>query len=228
MKRALVLFNQALRWHDNLLLSEQADFDQLIAVVVLDPAEYLTEQYGIRRASTQRLQAQLKLLLDWQQQWQQKLQVMHLRIGDTTTSLQQLAQHYQAHCLIAAEPTAPEQYQQLQNTGLSLRLYDINSLLQHQLRPDLASLPKSFSAFRKQREPDLVVQPPQQVQLGGQFYADAGQALDSHSADFISRYHNPTAALLNEAAALERLSKFIWQQRAVVHYKHSRDALAPG
>ena len=68
MKRALVLFNQALRWHDNLLLSEHADFDQLIAVVVLDPAEYLTEQYGIKRASAQRLQAQLKLLLDWQQQ----------------------------------------------------------------------------------------------------------------------------------------------------------------
>ena len=27
MKRALVLFNQAMRWHDNLLLSEQADVD---------------------------------------------------------------------------------------------------------------------------------------------------------------------------------------------------------
>jgi deoxyribodipyrimidine photo-lyase len=225
MKRALVLFNQALRWHDNLLLSEHADFDQLIAVVVLDPAEYLTEQYGIKRASAQRLQAQLKLLLDWQQQWQQKQLVLHLRIGDTTSCLLQLAQQYQAQSLIAAEPTAPEQYQQLKSTGLALRLYDINSLLQHQLRPDLASLPKSFSAFRKQREPELLVQRPLQLKFSGQFYGETKLALDAASTDFISRYHNPAAALLNEAAALERLTKFIWQQRAVLHYKQSRDAL---
>ncbi|HJS15282.1 MAG TPA: deoxyribodipyrimidine photo-lyase, partial [Rheinheimera sp.] len=106
MKRALVLFNQAMRWHDNLLLSEQADVDQLIAVLVLDPAEYLTTQYGIQRANLPRLQAQLKLMLDWQKQWQQKQLVLHLRIGNTSECLQQLAQQYQAQSLIAAEPTA--------------------------------------------------------------------------------------------------------------------------
>ncbi len=225
MKRALVLFNQAMRWHDNLLLSEQADVDQLIAVLVLDPAEYLTTQYSIQRASLSRLQAQLKLMLDWQKQWQQKQLVLHLRIGSTSNCLQQLAQQYQAQSLIAAEPTAPEQYQQLQRTGLKLELYDINSLLQHQLRPDLVTLPKSFSAFRKVREPELLVQPPQQPELSTQFYGETDYALDIATADFISQYYNPTAALLNEAAALERLMQFIWQQQAVSHYKHSRDAL---
>ncbi len=225
MKRALVLLNQAIRWHDNLLLSEQPDVDQLIAVLVLDPAEYLSTQYGIQRASLPRLQAQLKLMLDWQQQWQQKQLVLHIRIGDTSKCLQRLALLYQAQSLIAAEPTAPEQYQQLQSTGLTLRLYDINSLLQHQLRPDLASLSQSFSAFRRQREPELLVQPPQSCAVSLQFYGEADQALDAASAHFISQYHNPTAALLNEAAALERLMQFIWQQQAVLHYKHSRDAL---
>jgi deoxyribodipyrimidine photo-lyase len=225
MKRALVLLNQGMRWHDNLLLSAQAEVDQLIAVVVLDPDEYLTEQYGIKRASLQRLQAQLKLLLDWQQQWQQKQLLLHIRIGSTSRCLQQLAQHYQAQYLIAAEPTAPEQYQQLQRTGLQLKLYDINSLLQQHLRPTLTTLPKSFSAFRKEREPELLVQQPQSSAVSSQFYGEAEQALDTATADFISQYHNPTAALLNEAAALERLRQFIWQQQAVRSYKHSRDAL---
>ena len=134
MKRALVLFNEAMRWHDNLLLSEQSDVDQLIAVLVLDPAEYLGTQYGIQRASLPRLQAQLKLMLDWQQQWQQKQLLLHIRIGGTSECLQQLAEQYQAQSLIAAEPTAPEQYQQLQRTGLKLKLYDINSLLHSVLR----------------------------------------------------------------------------------------------
>lgn len=225
MKRALVLFNQAMRWHDNLLLAEHADVDQLIAVLVLDPAEYLTTQYGIKRASLPRLQAQLQLMLDWQQQWQQKQLVLHLRIGSTSTCLQQLAEQYQAQYLIAAEPTAPEQYQQLQNTGLKLKLYDINSLLQHGLRPVLATLPKSFSAFRKMREPELLVQQPQPYAISSQFYGETEQAVDAATADFISQYHNPAAALLNEAAALERLMQFIWQQQAVRSYKQSRDAL---
>ncbi|RVT46089.1 DASH family cryptochrome [Rheinheimera sediminis] len=225
MKRALVLLNQAIRWQDNLLLAEQAGFDQLIAVLILDPAEYLNSEYGIKRASALRLQSQLRRLLDWQQQWQQQELVLHLRIGDTSLCLQQLAQHYQADALIAAEPTAPEQYQQLQNCGLSLKLHDLNSLLQHQLRPDLATLPKSFSAFRRQREPKLLVQQPKFYGISSQFYGEPEQALDQSSKDFISQHHNPNAALLNEAAALERLEQFIWQQRAVTHYKQSRDAL---
>lgn len=225
MRRALVLFNEAMRWHDNLLLSEQADFDQLIAVLVLDPAEYLSTQYGIRRAGLPRLQAQLKLMLDWQQQWQEKQLLLHIRIGSTSNCLQQLAQQYQAHSLIAVEPTAPEQYQQLQHSGLQLKLFDINSLLQHQLRPVLATLPKSFSAFRREREPELLVQQPQHYAVSSQFYGEAEQALDAITADFISQYHNPAAALLNEAAALERLMQFIWHQQAVRHYKQSRDAL---
>lgn len=225
MRRALVLFNQAMRWHDNLLLSEQAEFDQLIAVVLLDPADYLTTQYGMQRAGIQRLQAQLKLLLNWQQQWQQKQQLLHIRVGPTDLCLQQLAKLYGADTLIAAEPTAPEQYQELQHSGLKLKLFDINSLLQHQLRPDLATLPKSFSAFRREREPDLYVQPPQQLAVSAQFYADPSLVVDTTALDFISRYHQPTAALFNEAAALERLMQFIWQQQAVRHYKQSRDAL---
>ncbi|MBY0417461.1 MAG: deoxyribodipyrimidine photo-lyase, partial [Pararheinheimera sp.] len=191
MKRALVLFNEAMRWHDNLLLSQQADVDQLIAVLVLDPAEYLTTQYGIKRASLPRLQAQLHLMLDWQQQWQQKQMLLHIRIGGTAQCLQQVAQQYQAQILIAAEPTAPEQYQQLQRTGLKLKLYDINSLLQHELRPALATLPKSFSAFRKVREPELLVQQPQSYAVSPQFYGEPEQALDAATANFINQYHNP-------------------------------------
>lgn len=225
MKRALVLFNEAMRWHDNRLLSEQADVEQLIAVLVLDPAGYLTTQYGIQRASLPRLQAQLKLMLDWQQQWQQKQLLLHIRIGDTSECLQQLAEQYQAQSLIAAEPTAPEQYQQLRRTGLPLKLYDINSLLQHQLRPDLVTLPKSFSAFRREREPQLLVQQPQAYAVSSQFYGESNLALDHVSRDFINQYHNPAAALLNEAAALERLMQFIWQQQAVYHYKETRNAL---
>lgn len=225
VKRAIVLFNQALRWHDNLLLAEQSDVEELIAVVVLDPAEYLGTQYGIRRASSTRLETQLQLLLDWQQQWQQKQRVLHLRIGSTTECLKRIAQQYQAESLIAAEPTAPEQYQQLYKTGLTLKLYDLNSLLQHQLRPELHSLPKSFSAFRRQREPELVVRAPKDVALSSQFYSQADYVDDAQSIDFIRQYHDPSAELLNEAAALSRLDQFIWQQQAVVHYKQSRDAL---
>lgn len=225
MSKALVLFNQALRWHDNYLVAEQAGFDQLIAVVVLDPAEYLATQYGIQRASLARLQSQLKLLLNWQQQWQQKGKVLHIRIGATAQCLQQLAEYYHADSLLAVEPTAPEQYQQLKQTGLQLRLYDINSLLQQQLRPALNLLPKSFSAFRREREPALLVQAAADYGLSTQFYGEAEHALDTATQNFIQQYYSDSAALFDEHKALERLHQFIWQQQAVRSYKQTRDAL---
>jgi deoxyribodipyrimidine photo-lyase len=225
MRRALVLFNEAMRWHDNALLQNQPEFDQLIAVVVLNPSEYLGSTYGIQRASRQRLQAQIQLLLDWQKQWQQKQLLLHIRIGDTHLCLQQLAKLYQAETLIAAEPVACEQYQQLSHTALALRLYDINSLLQQQLRPDLTTLPKSFSAFRREREPELPVHSAQQYEVSTQFGGDPDWAVDAQTQGFIAHHQSNDAVLLNEAAALQRLSEFIWQQQAVLSYKQSRDAL---
>lgn len=225
MRRALVLLNEAMRWHDNSLLQHQAEFDQLIAVVVLNPAEYLGDSYGIQRASPQRLRAQLQLLLDWQKQWQQRQQLLHIRIGDTSLCLRQLAELYQADSLIAAEPVAPEQYQQLQQTALSLRLYDINSLLQQQLRPDLTRLPKSFSAFRREREPELDVHSARHYAMSGQFGGHPEWALDTQSQHFIASHSQGDALLFNETAALQRLGDFIWQQHAVLSYKQNRDAL---
>jgi len=154
MSRWLLLCNDVLRLDDNPLLNLPSDGDAALAVCILPQ-----QQFSPARASQRRLQLQLFLLRDFQQRLAVLGIPLLLRYGDPAVILRQLQQQYQLDRIVAAEPTAPEEYRWA--TGLNLQWLDVNSLLAGELRPDLATLPRSFTAFRQQREPALAVVPPQ-------------------------------------------------------------------
>jgi len=156
MSRYLLFCNDLLRLDDNPLLSLPGDGDAALAVCILPQ-----RQFSLKRASSRRLQLQLGLLWDFQQRLTALGIPLLLRTGDPAVILPQLLQQYQLERVVAAEPTAPEEYRWA--AGLNWQWPDANSLLADKLRPDLPTLPRSFTAFRQQREPELQVLPPQQL-----------------------------------------------------------------
>jgi len=237
MSRYLLFCNDVLRLDDNPLLALPADSDAALAVCILPH-----QQFSPSRASQRRLQLQLGLLRDFQQQLAELGIPLLLRTGDPAQLIPQLLQQYQLERVVAAEPTAPEEYRWA--CGQNWQWLDVNSLLAEQLRPDLSTLPRSFTAFRQQREPELKVLPPQQSQpstLALQKILSVAGAIE------LSDLPDPTPApptpalpgpatlaqqlpdgflhwqQHNESAVLARFNQYL--QQHLSHYKLSRNAL---
>lgn len=232
MNRYLLFCNDLLRLDDNPLLSLPGDADAALAVCILPQ-----RQFSPKRASARRRHLQLGLLQDFQQHLARLGVPLLLRVGDPAQILPQLLAQYQLERIVAAEPTAPEEYRWA--AGLNWQWLDTNSLLADKLRPDLNTLPRSFTAFRQQREPELQVLPPQQAQPStlalNKILSVAGALELSDLAP--AEPDQPLPAALShqlpahfsfwqqhrEPAALEGFSQYL--QQHVSHYKLSRNAL---
>lgn len=234
MTRFLLLCNDLLRLDDNPLLSLPADTDAALAVCIL-PAP----QFSPSRASMQRRQLQLFLMQDFQRRLANSGIPLLLCQGDPALILRRLQQQYQLERIVAAEPTAVEEYRWAD--GLSVQWLDTNSLLDGHLRPDLATLPRSFTAFRQQREPALEVMLPQQLPISPTAFqrilsvAAATMLSDLPSGELTRSAEMPDAVqqqlppqltdwqLLTETGALRQFSDYLVPHLA--HYKISRNAL---
>ena len=232
MSRYLLFCNDLLRLDDNPLLSLPSDSDAALAVCILPQRQYRPD-----RASQRRLQLQLGLLRDFQQRLADIGIPLLLRAGDPALLLPQLLQQYQLDRIVAAEPTGPEEYRWA--LGLNWQWLDANSLLAEELRPDLNTLPRSFTAFRQQREPQLQVLPPQQSQPSilalQQILSVAGAtALSDLPAPEPDQPETTPLTLPlpegflhwqqhNEPAVFARFSQYL--QQHLSHYKLSRNAL---
>ncbi len=232
MSRYLLFCNDLLRLDDNPLLSLPRDTDAALAVCILPQ-----RQFSPNRASRRRRQLQLGLF----REFQQRLAVLDipllLRAGDPAVILPQLLQQYQLERVVAAEPTAPEEYRWA--SGLNWQWLDANSLLADELRPDLNTLPRSFTAFRQQREPELRVLAPQQAQpsilalnkilsvAGAIALSDLPQPEpDQPIAEALAQQlpeHFAQWQQHSEPAVLARFTQYL--QQHLSHYKLSRNAL---
>ncbi|WP_423187350.1 DASH family cryptochrome [Alishewanella sp. d11] len=232
----LVLLNQCLRLKDNPLLT--AATGDVCAVVALNKATFFGQQYGIFRANLARLRQQTALITDLKQRLAQHNIGLVTLFGHTTSELQTLAQQLNARMLIAAEPTATEEYGQFRQLAQTLKitLIDCNSLLAASLRPALATFPDRFTTFRKQLEPLLRVSPPapdfrltNKQQWLGVTQAETLSQSWQQLAEFSEQNSVNTAALdlvkHSETASWQRLEQFIWQKQHILHYKDTRNAL---
>ena len=233
MTISLVLLNDTLRWHDNPLLtvadSLQKPEQKKVALVVLDNAAFFGRQYGLHRANLQRLQQQLSLIAGLRDSLASHNIGLITLVGNTAHCLKALSQQLSATELICAEPVAPDESAAIQQLSLSLKVtkLDCNSLLGGNLRPDLSQLPHSFTPFRKQREPLLMVSAPITTTAGtGWFTAEQTAA---YNTDFIAleQQYQPRAGVLaaSEISALARVQHFIWQGQHILHYKDTRNQL---
>ena len=227
MSLSLVLLNDTLRWHDNPLL--QSATGRKAAVVVLDKAAFFGRQYGIRRANLQRLQQQLALITALEQSLARHNIGMITLFGDTAHCIRSLAGHLNATELYCAEPVSPYEYTaiyQLSDT-LNVNQLDCNSLLGAELRPESANLPDSFTPFRKQREPLLLVSPP--IAAGNSdnnwLTPEQAHAYNSDFAGLLRQFGAAAQPLCHEQSALAHLQRYIWQQQHILHYKQTRNQL---
>lgn len=239
----LVLLDQALRLHDNpLLFSGTADNNngdatgqnpqQLVAVVCLDKAAYFSRQYGLQRANLQRLQQQLQLIDHTAQALEQFDIGLITLFGEPATEISTLARLLQVTDILAATPHGYREQQTiaLLSERFAVTTLDINSLLgSADLAPELPRLPDSFSSFRKQREPLLLVTaalPPFQPQPGQQWLTPVETAPFSEGFMQLAPFRQTSlSAGSSEQQALQRLNDYIWQHAAISHYKTSRNGL---
>lgn len=233
MSVSLVLLNDTLRWHDNPLLAFAnalpSTEQKKVALVVLDKAAFFGRQYGLQRANLHRLQQQLSLIAGLRSSLASHNIGLISLVGNTASCVQALSQQLSASELICAEPVAPNECKAIQQLALSLKVtqLDCNSLLGDTLRPDLSQLPHSFTPFRKQREPLLLVSAPVTTTPGTGWLTVEQTA--AYNTDFIAleqQYQpQPGAIAASEISALARVQHFIWQSKHILHYKDTRNQL---
>lgn len=228
MSLSLVLLNDTLRLHDNPLL--RLTGATKAAVVVLDTNAFFGEQYGIARANLSRLQQQLAVITQLKQQLAtQHIGLMTL-VGDRVQLIRQLARELNATALYCAEPVAPDERKTLLQLAsvLPVTQLDGNSLLGDTLRPTLATLPDSFTPFRKQLEPLLLVSPPVSAAPAALGWLTSDQCEPYNSAfDQLAAQYQPALlqSVASEQEALARVAQFIWQGRHILTYKDTRNQL---
>ena len=224
----LVVLNDTLRLHDNPLLTKLNG--PAAAVVVLDESAFFGAQYGIYRANLMRLQQQLTVIEELQTSLARQNIGLITLVGDYATSVLSLAHALEAHSVRCAEPVATFEYRALSHlqSQLDVKLLDCNSLLGDELRPQLQLVADSFTSFRKQLEPALKVSATQAAPAEHTDWLTPEQTKGYNTAfnQLLVKYgaaqHCKVAA---EAQALQHLDNYIWQQKHILHYKQSRNAL---
>lgn len=220
----LVLFNQALRLTDNMLLQQTGNN---IALLLIDSRQYLNAQFGVPRASQKRLALTLALAENFRLQLQQQGIPLLCVFADATQVLPDLCKRLTITQLVMAEPVAPEelQLQQLATTLVSVQSYDLNSLLADELRPCVNSLPDSFTRFRLQREPQLLVSPPQaKIEITGCWLTEAADEFQAEWQQQLRLYQAfSTTDLPIESTEQTKFIHYLFGSKAVLHYKNSRN-----
>lgn len=227
MSISLVLLNDTLRWHDNPLL--HACEGPKAAVVVLNKAAFFGQQYGLQRANLQRLQQQIAVISALKQTLATKQIGLITLVGDTLSCIRTLAGALKASKLYCAEPVASYEcaaVNQLKQT-LNVTELDCNSLLGANLRPNLAMMPNSFTPFRKQLEPLLLVsEPTAQAPEENWLLPAQTEPYNSAFMQLSLQYHTDLPSdTSSEHAAMARLQHYIWQQQHILHYKQTRNQL---
>lgn len=152
-QRQLLVLTDVLRLTDNPLLLH-ATGSAFLAVAILD-----NRQFSASRASARRRALQQSLLLEAQDRFARAGLPLLIVAGNSRDLILSLCRQYQLNRVVIAEPVGPDEYQDLAAlpADIQVQQIDANSLLAEQLRPDLTKLPRSFTAFRQAREPDLTV-----------------------------------------------------------------------
>lgn len=245
----LVLLNDVLRLTDNPLLCQRQllrlapdSADELkIAVLLLDPAQWLASadyakgQCQLPRATPQRLQQQLALIEFFRQQLAEHGIALHCIWQSARTAIRMLQDLYAAKRLVMAQPVGSEESAWLAewSTHIAVHTLDANSLLTGSLAPKSGQLPRTFSQFRRAREPELAVGAVEPVLLEANWCAHCPTAITQGWQDAVLHYaptifdasHDSIQShpLPTEPQQQQRCQQYLFEQKAILHYKASRN-----
>lgn len=229
----LIWLRNDLRLHDHLGFQLAQQSQQHIAVVYILPQHWLQpDKAGLNRLATAKARFLRASLIDLHRSLYLQnitLQILH---GDPVELLQRWYQE-QPFQLLTHSAQAPEEKQwltQLEQSGIEISTYDSQTLFsQQQMQPLLQQWPSSFSQFRRHIEnklkPDVAAsRPPITLTLFGQespFITQMPWPDDFSSTQQQSNFHLTGG----ESSAENWLTHYLWQSRAIAHYKSTRNQL---
>ena len=165
---AVVWFRRDLRLHDNAVLSRAADADRLVPLLVLDPADSATREYGgrdsfaSRRTGIRRLRFRLEAAADLRASLRAVGSDLLVRVGEPTTVVPELADAVGADTVHHASYDVPEERttglavtSALADAGIGTRSAWTHTLVHPADLPDgVRGVPDTYTPFRQSVEDD--------------------------------------------------------------------------
>lgn len=236
----IVWLHDDLRVSDNPLLRFDDRPDYLVCLYVLDETWLapLFDDPAVSRVGPARLRFLWQCLMELRGELLQRGSDLLVRIGDPAEVVVSLAEQLQARKIRVAEHVGVEEKQHIQ--GVKDRLLPASVLESHEsgrlidegaLPFELAQLPESFSAFRRQVEKHCIVPSSQAAPVTLPAWPDAPRGFPPLSrVCAISAGWQPDTRqgldfLGGEAAGRERLHRYIWHQHGPATYKKTRNGL---
>ena len=233
MSRAILWFRNDQRLADNTALTVAlAAHDEVLPVLVVDPAQHGPSPFGFERSGPYRRRFVREGIADLDAQLRAKGSALHVRVGEPARIIAQLQRTWGAEAVHAQQLYAWEEQQQAHAVAevADLRLHAPNTLL---LPGDLPftveKLPHVFTAFRTKVEKHCTVHPPlaepERIPSPKEW---VGHPLDDdalHHGTIIDDERAVLRFIGGRAAALARLRHYQWDTRALSRYKETRNGL---
>lgn len=242
-RAAIVWFRQDLRLHDNEALQEAlAAADEVLPVYIFDPRFFTgsTRKYGFPKTASHRAQFILESVADLRNSLQKCGNNLLIRVGYPEEILRDLTVNIRASWVFCNRERTTEELvvqdaveQQLWSVGREIR-YSRGKMLYYtaDLPFPVTHSPDIFTTFRKEVEKITPVREPlptpKRIPKLIEDGLDYGQLPKLSDFGLPAPLHDERAAIHfrgGEQEALERLKAYIWDTKAIVNYKQTRNEL---
>ncbi|MBT8220890.1 MAG: DASH family cryptochrome [Bacteroidia bacterium] len=241
--KSIVWFRQDLRLHDNEALTDAlAASDVVIPVYIFDERKFrgTTSRFGFPKIGVHRAKFIIESINNLRLSFQARGSDLIVRIGRPEQIIAELAREQRVQWVFCNRERTREEVdvqdaleQKLWTTGQELR-FSRGKMLYHtaDLPFPITHTPDIFSQFRKEVEKIVSIRPPlptPQVQCCNiPADIDIGEipTLETFGLEEPDRHERQLYEFRGgETHALERLEQFIWEKRAIAHYKQTKDEL---
>jgi deoxyribodipyrimidine photo-lyase len=233
MSRAILWFRCDLRLADNAALTAAlAEHDELLPVLIIDPAQHGPSPFGFERSGSFRRQFIHEGIHDLATAIRSKGSALSVHVGDPASVLTQVAAHWNTKVVHAQRLFAWEEQQQERAVAaeLDLHLHDPNTLLHPEELPFIIDeLPHVFTAFRTKIEKASSVRSllpePERVPSPSSW---AERKMTFEDLPYVLYQNDHRAALQitgGRTAGLSRLQYYLWDTKSLSTYKQTRNGL---
>ncbi|WP_084645162.1 DASH family cryptochrome [Oceanobacter kriegii] len=229
----LLWLRNDLRLHDHPGFELARQRQQPLAVVYILPSHWLqTDSHGTHRLSAVKARFLRTCLIQLHRDLYKENIRLTLTSGDPVEVLTQLHQQHPFELLThtAQAPEEADWLAQLQ-PHMTITTYESQTLFsEEQLAPLLNqnSFPASFSGFRKQVERKLDIQPPEPIAPSPLLLTDWTPDVPGNIQwpdDWHLQPQPGFNRLGGEQPGIKWLKEYLWQRRAIDHYKSTRNRL---
>ncbi len=238
MKRAIVWFKTDLRLQDNeTLVQAIAQSDEVIPVYCFDEAHFTTNEFGLKKTGSHRLQFLLESLQDLDKNLRDMGSGLVVVKGNPVVELVELAKKYQVKKVFAKKEVAHEELttqqeleKELWKLGCSIEVHSTSTLYYAQDLPfSVKDIPDVFTTFRKKVEKEATIKGVFDKPL--RISSPPIEPVQWPSFPDFSLQPMPTdkRAVLpfkgGETAAWERLNHYFFATKSLSTYKETRNGM---